>query len=362
MHTPIRTAANAPAAALLLVAGCAVWVTFRVATGVQLEDAWITYRYAVNLATGQGFVFNPGEYVLGTTTPLLTLALGLLGRLFGPANISVLSTTLMIAAGVAAALITFRLIQRLGFGAGPALVTLAVFVFHPDMLWLSGGGMETPLVLLLMAWSALSLARENSISAAVAVGLLLLTRIDGVVWAGLVLLTIGIRSSRRLWKAVGVVALIVVPWLLFATWYFGSPVPHSVTAKQIVGAAADPWSLAHLAERITWSVPYFGWAVRFAPIAGCLVFALGAWELGVRSASPVGRLLVVFPFAFWLALFVGKAPLYFEWYLIPVGYCALLVGIAVFFLVRAVLKQVEAYENRIQRLVESVSSSLGDRP
>src|ERR1051325_10123216 len=39
------------------------------------EDALITLRYAENLALGQGFVYNPGEHVLGTTTPLYTLLL-----------------------------------------------------------------------------------------------------------------------------------------------------------------------------------------------------------------------------------------------------------------------------------------------
>jgi hypothetical protein len=39
------------------------------------DDPYITYRYARNIATGQGFVYNPGERVLSTTTPLFTLLL-----------------------------------------------------------------------------------------------------------------------------------------------------------------------------------------------------------------------------------------------------------------------------------------------
>jgi len=35
-----------------------------------LDDAYITFRYAQNLAAGLGFVYNAGERVLGTTTPL----------------------------------------------------------------------------------------------------------------------------------------------------------------------------------------------------------------------------------------------------------------------------------------------------
>ncbi len=41
------------------------------------DDPYITYRYAHNLAAGKGFVYNPGEQVLSTTTPLFTLLLAL---------------------------------------------------------------------------------------------------------------------------------------------------------------------------------------------------------------------------------------------------------------------------------------------
>ena len=48
----------------------------------DIDDAPITYRYAQNLADGKGFVYNEGEYIQGTTTPLYTLALA---ALHGPA-------------------------------------------------------------------------------------------------------------------------------------------------------------------------------------------------------------------------------------------------------------------------------------
>src|SRR5438552_180061 len=45
------------------------------------DDSYITYRYALNLLHGHGLVFNPGEYVLSTTTPLYTLLLASAGVL-----------------------------------------------------------------------------------------------------------------------------------------------------------------------------------------------------------------------------------------------------------------------------------------
>ena len=40
-----------------------------------LDDAFITFRYATNLVDHGQFVFNPGENVLATTTPLYALLL-----------------------------------------------------------------------------------------------------------------------------------------------------------------------------------------------------------------------------------------------------------------------------------------------
>lgn len=45
----------------------------------RIDDAYITYRYARNLLSGNGFVFNPGEPILVTTPPLHGLLLAILG-------------------------------------------------------------------------------------------------------------------------------------------------------------------------------------------------------------------------------------------------------------------------------------------
>jgi hypothetical protein len=55
-----------------------VAVAARVIPGPRtIDDSYITYRYARNLLAGEGFVFNPGERVLGTTTPLYTSLMAL---------------------------------------------------------------------------------------------------------------------------------------------------------------------------------------------------------------------------------------------------------------------------------------------
>src|SRR5262245_29668992 len=57
-----------------VVVGLLAWRAW----GRALDDFFITYRYADNLARGLGFTFNPGERVFGTTAPGFALLLALL--------------------------------------------------------------------------------------------------------------------------------------------------------------------------------------------------------------------------------------------------------------------------------------------
>ncbi len=44
-----------------------------------VDDAYITFRYARNMAEGKGLVYNPGERIQGSSTPLFLMLLGGLG-------------------------------------------------------------------------------------------------------------------------------------------------------------------------------------------------------------------------------------------------------------------------------------------
>src|SRR5215212_7623634 len=63
--------------AAIVLAALIVRFNLMVSTGSTSEDFYITLRYAENLARGNGLVYNVGERVLGTTTPLYTLFLAL---------------------------------------------------------------------------------------------------------------------------------------------------------------------------------------------------------------------------------------------------------------------------------------------
>ena len=121
-----------------------------------IDDSYITYRYARDLLTGQGFVFNPGERVLGTTTPLYTALMVLGGALTGGVQAPFPQIALLLNAfadGIVC-LLLIRIGRRLGFrfaGLGAALV----WAIAPFSVTFAIGGLETSLFVLLLVGDCL---------------------------------------------------------------------------------------------------------------------------------------------------------------------------------------------------------------
>src|SRR5262249_41202033 len=163
------------------------------------------------------------ERVLGTTTPLLTLLLGLGGALAGVDRIPLLANVLMMIAGAGAGVMTCLALEALGVARGVALFAAAALRVNPQMLWMAAGRVEPPLVLLLMAWGLWALATRRPGAAGASAALLAITRIDGLVWGAVVMACAAIPGRAAARRAILWFAALVLPWVAFAFAYFGSP-------------------------------------------------------------------------------------------------------------------------------------------
>lgn len=217
----------------------------------RLDDAFITYRYARNVAAGQGLVYNPGELVLSTTAPLYALLLAALS-LFVP-DFHLLGGIIgALCIGLGGGLIVLLLPEKVTYSirllAG-ALYTLAI------PLWLALG-METPLWILLVL-VAIGLAGSNRWTwAGLLIGLAMLTRPDaalpgvllglwGLVKTAKTLTAKGDPASQELVVAptlaaslrpvIGYALAAALPVLVFYGWAwltYGSPFPATLSAKR----------------------------------------------------------------------------------------------------------------------------------
>jgi hypothetical protein len=216
--------------ALIVAAGGARVCMFLV-TGYFLDDPFITYRYAENIVRGVGFVYNPAEHVLGTTTPLYTLMLAGLALVFGTGTIPLLSIVISIFADMTSVVLVWKILSR--FDVAVRLIVCLLVALYPKTVLIGVSGMEASLVVLLMLLSYRLMNRESVVSAYAAFGALLLTRPDGIFWMVGVIVWFSYTLRKGGARAIPVTVAVLAPWIIFSWITFGSIIPHSVTAKRI---------------------------------------------------------------------------------------------------------------------------------
>ncbi len=277
------------------------------------DDPFISFRYAHNLATGLGPVFNPGQRVEGYTSPLWVFLL---------AGLAVLGLPIPATAWVlcfVCALLTVALLPRLTRTLGLrtyGLDALLLALNTSYAVW-AGSSMELApfgLLLVLAAWAFLG--RRPPLSTGFLFALLTLLRPEGALFAGVALVFCavdGLRGERRawhrlLWLALGF-SLPVVAHLTWRLLYYGYPLPNTFYAK--VGLGLSQWlrGLQYVGEALVkyglaLTIPLVlailqprgrGWAFLLAGV-GLYFFYVslvgGDWMVAERLLVPVLPLAV----------------------------------------------------------------------
>ncbi len=309
-------------AVLYVVAAVAAWIV----RFVQ-DDAFITYRYARNLARGEGLVFNPGEEVEGYTNFLWTL-LHYLPERFGWSS-PVFGQLVGIALMVATVAVALRLARRLFGSEGFAFLVALALLGNMSFLTYATGGLETmQQTLLVLGVASLLLPagggaepvwRNRRLAAGVLAGLAVLTRLDSAVLIGtwvVVHLVVRWREAgsderpRRLLVAVAQIGLpaaaLVVPWMAWKLSYYGEPLPNTFHAKSAGNPVVPPlYGLFYLAT-------FF-----FSYAAFLLVGRFRKYRGELFSVPGVGHLLAVVPVWFLYICVVGGDFMEFR-FMVPV--------------------------------------------
>lgn len=293
---------------LAAVVACRV---FAVRACPTYDDAFITYRYAANLAAGNGLVFNAGapwEPVLGTTTLLYSLVMAAFARV--GLDLVTASLCFNVACDVVTALLLLRLLR-----GRPVAATGAVLLFAalPELARISVGGMESPLFLAcaLGACAALD-ARRHALSGAL-VAATCLVRPEGVLLAAILFVAAwraksdGGGERRELVRFVAPIAVVGIVAVAALTAVYGSPVPQSVTAKS---AMQGPDAAAEKMARL-WTILRQSFAPRTAYLA-LVPFALVGVVRALRAGGAT-RHLSLFALAI-TASYLAARPHTWGWY------------------------------------------------
>jgi hypothetical protein len=261
----------------LLIVGGILWLGF---ADRAYDDPFITYRYANNIARGEGFVYNPGERVLSTTTPLFALLLAIPS--LADIDIHMVATGM----GALSLAVGTLFIWDLSRTWGTPLVGWAALLLYPTFpLLVATVGSETPIYLALCLGGFAYYAKGRYWLAALCVGLAILARPDGVLVALLLAIDFIIRRPAPVpWGAATLFSGITLTWVLFAWIYYGSPIPVTL----LVSNARERWQSASnlpLVSFLSWEVIPVGiicWRMSGATWPGLLVSTTAGVDFVVR--------------------------------------------------------------------------------
>jgi hypothetical protein len=282
---------------------------------LTMDDAFITYRYGQNLATGEGLVFNRFDHVtpiMGSTSPGESLLSALVYALFGPDATPSVMTTIGCAAWLAQAVAIFIFFdgaRRTSWVAAMPALALAVGCTAPCLFV----GLETNQVVALTMGSLVAAKHERWTLAAALASLAGVFRPDaylfGVMLAG--------YATWRLRARVLVPALVFIAisgaWAAFALDTYGSLLPQSAATKFQRSSPAEYAN--HIFMHVGWVVwPQFKHPYLASAVAWPLVLIGGA--LAWRS-SPWGRMIVLYGVGHFAAYLVLRPFVQHHWHLYP---------------------------------------------
>lgn len=320
-----------------LVARIVFWIT----TNRMFEDGLTTITHARNVPLGLGLVHHVGEGHIHGFTSALGVLIPLAGELIREGS-GMTTMRLASLAAVCVAIACARLLCRdLKLGAFPTAFVLAYLAFDQNAIFYGMSGMETEVAVAVLLAGIYFVRRSNFLIAGICLGLAPLARPEFVLWVAVGLAYLAVVNLRRAIASAGIAAVIVAPWLVFTTLYYGSPIPNTIVAKSTIYPTAPfltdgsvvPWFewlisqfTGHITILIDNLMPFEEvWNTAATPIPEPLLVAVAIVTVyflvlgliacrGIRDTWPALAFLGLF-FAYWVYFLPTLR--YYAWYLPP---------------------------------------------
>ena len=293
------------------------------------DDAYIFFRYARNISGGDGWTYNAGDAgANGATSPLWTLILAAAFWLRGnmESNAWLIYALCLGSAGT----FTFAGLRHVGQGVAGACAALFI-VSNPVLILICG--MEAALfVSISAALIHFGLASKSDVPAGVLGGLLVLVRPEGIILFGLIVIVLLYRSRKVPWKAGLAAALVLMPWVIYSTIAFGSPIAGTLAAKTAQGKSGY-FGPSFVFMRYLRTMVNTPWTVIM------ILLAIVGLIAGLRWVGSRSYVVVVVAFGglhFAIYGLVIQPPAYLWYYAVTYWVLAILAGVGAAFIARVV--------------------------
>jgi hypothetical protein len=327
-----------PVAVAAATAGVVARVAFWIVTDRRFEDALITVTHARNAAQGLGLTHHQGEPVTHGFTSALSVLVPLAGELVHGGGGFVALRLVSLAAFVVAIACAAGIGRRLDIPEWLMVFPLGYLALDQNQIFFGMSGMETQLATAVLLAGLYTLMAERVLVTGALLGLALLARPDFVLWVLPALVYLVARHRRQGLVAGAIAACVVLPWAVFTTAYYGSPVPQTIRAKgarfdRDFPALTDPvgW-LEHTWDSVSglkslwlaWtpfmeesrvaSAPVDLVLLAYVAVAFIALAVTGLFRTQGRPAWLVAVAYLVSFVVYWIYLLPGK---YYEWYYGP---------------------------------------------
>ena len=193
-----------------------------------IDDAYISFRYALNLRLHHELVFNLGERVEGITNLLWTLVLSVFSG-----DLAIWALALSIIANLWTLYRIWKLGQSLEISNLASALIAAMLAVNTQFILATTNGLEAGLYSALLIETCVQLSRGKRCAAALSIGLLFMTRPDGITaFPGFM---VALYFLDRKWKSwiYPFFALCAIPAAVtaFRLFYYHEWLPNSVIAK-----------------------------------------------------------------------------------------------------------------------------------
>jgi len=204
----------------------------------EYDDAYITYRYAWNVATYRQLTYNLGERVLATTSPLQAIVLAPFGKLLGRQMLPVVARASSYFWVLLAGFVIFECFHRrndTGFG----LIASVSFLLSPYLYIFPG--LETNLFIFLLILAIVTFFSTKWLLAGIVCAVSFLARGDGlclILILGcklMVLIYLRILRATALAKFSAGASMVLIPWMIFSRAYYGRFLPTTILTKVYQG-------------------------------------------------------------------------------------------------------------------------------
>jgi hypothetical protein len=263
--------------------------------GFPIDDGYIFKRYATNIASGNGFSFNPGETSFGCTSWLWPVLAALVHKIFFFADYVSAVFWLGGVLCTSSVVISSYVVYRATKSVGPALLCGVIASLSVNIVLMHGvSGMETSLTIFLFSVFALIMLSKNPrpVIAGIVAGFITLNRPEGLYFP-LAFISCWMLSRFFKERKIPVTSLIkfMVPWVLLAVplaifvyKQTGSFLPGTYLGKMM---SSDPNLLERGAlERMFFSVLSFGdgWIKMLVPyrVLGYILVPCALYEIYTR--------------------------------------------------------------------------------